>query len=128
VLQVKGTGAGGGNGVNFVSPFALHADGDWLDAGTLAEIPQGGVRTLELGGEKVVLSRQGSIVTCFQYACAHLGFPIHDGEVEDGIITCPHHGFRYDLASGECLTAPEVQLQSHAVRVIGVRVEVRLAK
>jgi nitrite reductase/ring-hydroxylating ferredoxin subunit len=128
VLQVKGTGAGGGNGVNFVSPFALHADGDWLDAGTLAEIPQGGVRTLELGGEKVVLSRQGSIVTCFQNACAHLGFPIHDGEVEDGIITCPHHGFRYDLASGECLTAPEVQLQSHAVRVIGVRVEVRLAK
>ena len=48
--------------------------------------------------------------------------------VEDGIITCPHHGFRYDLGSGECLTAPEVQLQSHAVRVIGSRVEVRLAK
>jgi nitrite reductase/ring-hydroxylating ferredoxin subunit/Fe-S cluster biogenesis protein NfuA len=128
VLQVKGTGAGGGNGVNFVSPFALHADGDWLDAGTLAEIPEGGLRTLELGGQKILLSRQGKAVTCFQNACAHLGFPIHDGDVEDGIITCPHHGFRYDLASGECLTAPEVQLQSHAVRVIGVRVEVRLAK
>ena len=80
-----------------------------------------------LGGEKVLLSRRGKTVTCFQNACAHLGFPIHDGGVEDGIITCPHHGFRYDLASGECLTAPEVQLQPHAVRVIGARVEVRLA-
>jgi nitrite reductase/ring-hydroxylating ferredoxin subunit/Fe-S cluster biogenesis protein NfuA len=127
VLQVRGSGAGNGTGVNFVSPFALHADGNWLDAGTLSEIPEGGVRSLQLGGEKVLLSRRGKTVTCFQNACAHLGFPLHDGDVEDGIITCPHHGFRYDLTSGECLTAPEVQLQPHAVRVIGVRVEVRLA-
>ena len=74
-----------------------------------------------------MLSRQGAVVTCFQNACAHLGLRIDDGGIEDGIITCPHHDFRYDLASGECLTAPEVQLQSHAVRVIGGRVEVRLA-
>jgi hypothetical protein len=51
----------------------------------------------------------------------------HGGDVEQGIITCPHHGFQYDLSSGECLTAPEVALQSHAVRVIGNRVEVRLS-
>ena len=127
VLQVKGSGAAGQSSVNFVSPFALNATGNWLDAGALVEIPQGGVLAKTIGGEKVLLSRRGSIVNCFQNACAHLGFPITDGEVEDGIITCPHHGFRYDLASGECLTAPEVQLQPHAVRVIGARVEVRLA-
>ncbi len=85
-------------------------------------------RSTEIGGEKVLLSRNGAVVTCFQNACAHLGLPIDDGEIEDGIITCPHHDFQYDLASGECLTAPEVQLQSHAVRVIGHRVEVRLSK
>ena len=53
---------------------------------------------------------------------------IHDGEIEDGIITCPYHQFRYDLATGECLTAPAVQLQAHAVRIVGTRVEVRLSK
>lgn len=127
VLQVKGLGAGGQSSVNFVSPFALNATGNWLDAGALLDIPEGGVLSKTLGGEKVLLSRQGSIVTCFQNACAHLGLPLTDGEVEGGIITCPHHGFRYDLSSGECLTAPEVQLQPHAVRVIGFRVEVRLA-
>jgi Fe-S cluster biogenesis protein NfuA len=35
--------------------------------------------------------------------------------------------FQYDLSSGECLTAPEVRLRSHAVRVVGRRVEVRLS-
>lgn len=126
VLQVKGSGAVNENAVHFVSPFANQA-GDWLDAGTLSDIPDAGVRSLVVGGEKVLLSRRGTVVTCFQNACAHLGFPIHDGEVEGGIITCPHHGFRYDLASGECLTAPEVQLQSHAVRVSGSKVEVKLS-
>ena len=66
-------------------------------------------------------------MSCFQNACGHLGMEIDGGEIEDGIITCPYHGFRYDLASGECLTAPEVQLQPHAVRVTGERVEVRLS-
>ena len=127
VRQVKGLGSGGEGSVRFVSPFALGAEGNWLAAGALSDIPEGSIRATEIGGEKLLLSRQGPIVTCFQNACAHLGFPLHDGEIEDGIITCPHHGFQYDLASGECLTAPEVALQSHAVRVIGERVEVRLA-
>ena len=128
IRQVKGLGGGGEGSVRFVSPFALGAEGDWLAAGALSEIPEGSIRASEIGGEKLLLSRQGSVVTCFHNACAHLGLPLTDGDIEDGIITCPHHGFQYDLASGECLTAPEVALQSHAVRVIGERVEVRLAR
>jgi Fe-S cluster biogenesis protein NfuA/nitrite reductase/ring-hydroxylating ferredoxin subunit len=126
VVQVKGLGGSGG--VRFISPFALGATGDWISVATLPQIPDGRVLATEIAGEKVLLARQGAVVTCFQNACAHLGFAIDDGEVDDGIITCPHHGFQYVLASGECLTAPEVQLQSHAVRVIGHRVEVRLAR
>jgi Fe-S cluster biogenesis protein NfuA/nitrite reductase/ring-hydroxylating ferredoxin subunit len=127
VVQVRGSGKGYDGSVNFVSPFAINSGDGWLDAGLITEIPDGGLRALVLGGEKLILSRRGTMVSCFQNACAHLGFALDDGEIEDGIITCPYHGFRYDLASGECLTAPEVQLQPHAVRVIGSRVEVRLA-
>ncbi len=128
IIQTKGRAGGAKNGANFVSPFALNVAGDWLLAGRLNDIPEGGTHALSVNGEKLLLFRRGSIVSCFHNACAHLGFPIHDGAVEDGIIACPHHGFRYDLRTGECLTAPEVQLQPHAVRVIGNRVEVRLAR
>jgi len=128
IVQVKGLAGSEESGVRFVSPFALNDKGDWISAGLLTEIPEGTVCSATIGGEKVLLWRHGSAVTCFQNACAHLGFPIHDGEIDNGIITCPHHGFQYDLSSGECLTAPEVQLQSHAVRVIGPRVEVRISK
>ncbi len=129
IIQVKGLSSGGNDdSVRFVSPFALASTNSWQYATKLSEIPDGGIHSLELAGEKVIISRQGGIVTCFQNACAHLGMAIHDGEIVDGIITCPYHQFRYDLATGECLTAPTVQLQAHAVRIVGTRVEVRLSK
>ena len=130
IEQVRGftNGAGEANAVQFVSPFALNSTSDWAFAAKLDDVPEGGVVQLNLDGEDIVLSRNGRVVSCFQNACAHMGMAIDMGEIADGIITCPHHGFRYDLRSGECLTAPEVALRSHAVRVIGPRIEVRLSK
>jgi Fe-S cluster biogenesis protein NfuA/nitrite reductase/ring-hydroxylating ferredoxin subunit len=124
VIQVKGTGGGTGETARFVSPFA---DGNWLPAGTLEEIPDGGIRTLEAGGVDVILFRRGSTVTSFQDSCSHLSLGISTGEITDGVITCPHHGFRYDLATGECLTAPVVRLRMHDVRVADGNVEIKAA-
>ncbi|MFT3729980.1 MAG: NifU family protein [Hyphomicrobium sp.] len=130
ILQVKGSASGHQDGASlrFISPFANGANGRWHYAARLSEIPDGGVKAQILEGEKILLSRRGSIVTCFENACAHLGLALDDGEITDGVITCPFHQFQYDLMTGECLTAPTVQLHPHAVRVIGSQVEVRLAK
>jgi Fe-S cluster biogenesis protein NfuA/nitrite reductase/ring-hydroxylating ferredoxin subunit len=129
ILQLKGrSGACATDSVRFVSPFALGAIDGWHLVCRLDEIPQGGIIARVVGGENVILSRQGAVVSCFQNACAHFGMELDGGRIESGIITCPYHGFEYDLASGECLTAPEVQLHQHAVKVTGNRVEVRLAK
>lgn len=127
--QVKGLMNGGDkDGVKFVSPFAINQQGSWRFAAKLGAVPEGGILTLALENSRsVLLSRNGAVVACFENACAHLGMQMDMGEVEDGILTCPYHGFQYDLRSGECLTAPEVQLQAHAVRVVGDRVEVRLS-
>jgi nitrite reductase/ring-hydroxylating ferredoxin subunit/Fe-S cluster biogenesis protein NfuA len=112
--------------VHFISPFALHAKAGWLDAGTLAEIREDGVTERKLKGRSVLLAKHGEQVSCFDNSCAHLGMPLEMGEVNDGVITCSYHGFKYLLETGECLTAPEVQLKVHAVRVAGNHVQVRL--
>jgi nitrite reductase/ring-hydroxylating ferredoxin subunit/Fe-S cluster biogenesis protein NfuA len=109
----------------FVSPFALHLEDGWLFAAALDEVPEGGVVRREVGGRDLLLSRNGDAVSCFSNACAHLGRPIDRGLVDGGVITCPAHGFAYLLESGECLTAPQVQLETHPVRVVSGRVEVR---
>ena len=110
-----------------VSPFAFGAGDRWRFAGVLTDIPEGGVRAIEVDGGSFLLSRRGKAVACFRNACAHLGLPLDDGEVENGIIACPHHDFRYDIASGECLTEPDLRLEQVAARVVDQRVEVRIA-
>ena len=120
------TSADGSSTIHFISPFAMHAKAGWLDAGTLDEVPEGGISERKIKGRSVLLSKRGDTVSCFDNSCAHLGMPLEMGEISEGVITCSYHGFQYLLETGECLTAPEVQLKVHAVRVTGNRVQVRL--
>lgn len=110
----------------FISPFAKSADKGWLKTCLIKEIPEGRVLEKQVKDRSVLLYRDGEMVSCVDNVCAHLGMPLEMGEIVDGIITCPYHGFQYLLATGECLTVPEVQLKVHAVRVVGENVEVRL--
>lgn len=126
VRQAKGLRASMDSGKSFVSPFALAGSAEWLTAGQLSDIPEGGILIAELAGEKVLLFRQAEIVTCFQNTCVHLGLALDDGRIDDGIISCSHHGFRYDLRNGECLTVSGMRLRSYAVRVVAQQVDVRL--
>ena len=112
--------------VHFISPFALHAAGGWVDVGAVDDIPESGVTERQVRQRSVLLSRRGSRISCFDNSCAHMGMPLEMAEVNAGVITCSYHGFQYLLETGECLTAPEVQLKVHAVRVVGERVQVRL--
>jgi len=116
----------GASVLHFISPFALNAKAGWLDAGVLADLAEHGVTERTLKGRSVLLAKRGGQLSCFDNACAHLGMPLDMAEVRDGIITCSYHGFKYLLDTGECLTAPEVQLKLHAVRVTDERVQVRL--
>ncbi|NOT46766.1 MAG: Rieske 2Fe-2S domain-containing protein [Acidobacteria bacterium] len=110
----------------FISPFATNAKANWLDTCSLFDIPEFGVIERRVKDRSVLLHRQGDMVSCVDNVCAHLGMPLEMGEVRDGILTCPYHGFQYLLETGECMTVPEVQLKVHAVRVVGDKVEVRL--
>tara|TARA_R110000782_G_scaffold48146_6_gene105524 strand:- start:5488 stop:6384 length:897 start_codon:yes stop_codon:yes gene_type:complete len=112
--------------IHFVSPFARKEDVGWKYIAKVNEIPEQDIATKDLDGHSLILSRFDDRITCFENACAHLGMPLDMGGIENGILTCPHHAFQYSLQSGECLTAPEVQLLAHGVRIVGDNVEVKL--
>lgn len=116
--------------LHFVSPFAIGATSGWTDAAGVDELVAGAVVERTVKGVSLLLYRGAGAsdgqVSCVENQCAHLGMPLEMGRIEDGVLTCPYHGFQYLLETGECLTAPEVQLKVHAVRVIGARVQVRI--
>lgn len=58
--------------------------------------------------------------------CAHQGGPLAQGLVRDGCVTCPWHGWQYDLATGIQTINRQPLQQSYPVRQTGDRVEVFL--
>ena len=126
VLQVNGPAAARTAPVHFVSPFARAGDAGFTDVCALAELPPGLLQVHRVAGREVLLYREDDRVSCVDNACAHLGMTLDGGEVAGGVISCPWHGFRYRLDTGECLTVPQVQLVVHAVRLRDGRIAVKL--
>jgi nitrite reductase/ring-hydroxylating ferredoxin subunit len=88
---------------------------------SIAELGAGPVwRCLEDGTTVVLVRLPAGDVHAFANSCPHLGQPLSDGEVADGVLTCAHHGYAYacdtgrNVAPERDLTAP---LTRHEVRV-----------
>lgn len=98
----------------------------WTPVAVLEEIPDGGARGVEVAGRKVLLHRAGSRVSAMENACSHLGGPLDEGKVQDGVITCPWHGSQFQLSDGRCVRGPATFSQLRLeTRLRAGRVEVR---
>lgn len=51
-------------------------------------------------GHTLALFADGAEIRALDNRCPHMGFPLHRGTVEDGILTCHWHHARFDLATG----------------------------
>jgi nitrite reductase/ring-hydroxylating ferredoxin subunit len=68
----------------------------------------GSLAELEANGRMVVKGRRCPLLVVHDQGrvfalddrCPHLGFALHKGSIRDGILTCPWHHARFDLASG----------------------------
>jgi Fe-S cluster biogenesis protein NfuA/nitrite reductase/ring-hydroxylating ferredoxin subunit len=127
IVKARGICTSDNQTVNFISPFAMGKEKQWFFAANLDELPENQLMVKEIEDRSVILIRLESKVVCYQNACAHLGMPLDQGDLKKGILTCPYHTFEYLVESGECLTVPEIQLHTHAVRVIDNKVEVNLS-
>jgi nitrite reductase [NAD(P)H] small subunit len=67
-------------------------------------IPLGEGKAFALGDHTVAVfrTRQGALYAT-QHTCPHKQGPLADGTIGGTTLTCPLHGFKYDLASGRAL-------------------------
>jgi nitrite reductase/ring-hydroxylating ferredoxin subunit len=71
--------------------------------GTVDEFPFGKIRIVRAESVMVVVNHTESGFCAVENRCPHLGFPIGLGQVEGTVITCPFHGSRFDMCTGENL-------------------------
>lgn len=68
-------------------------------------------------GRDVMLYRRGDEIFAIGNTCPHQGGSLCDGWVEGDIVTCPLHGWEFDLRSGACMTVPGERVARYTVGV-----------
>lgn len=87
-------------------------------AGPADGIPVGEGRSVQVGERRIAIFRaRTGEVFALQAECPHLGGPLEDGITGSGRVTCPLHGFVFELATGQ-----PVGNGCHALRTYPVHV------
>jgi len=77
-----------------------------------------GREIVSAGGKAVVLFHHDDEVYAVDNRCPHMGFPLSDGSVEDGVLTCHWHHARFELSCGDTfdIWADDVQTYPTEIR------------
>jgi nitrite reductase/ring-hydroxylating ferredoxin subunit len=71
-----------------------------VHAGAQADLERTGQLVTKVGSLPVVVFWDDGTAYAIEDRCPHLGFPLHQGTVENGLVTCHWHHARFDLVSG----------------------------
>lgn len=90
-----------------------------IHAAKISEVPNFGKKVVAVGDREILLINiKGQIFAC-ENECPHQGSPLQAGIVKDGHLSCPRHGYRFDLKTGSCLDFPEYTLRLFPVELQG---------
>lgn len=92
---------------------------EFRPAARVEDVPEGAMLGVEVDGVNIVLANQAGEVFALLDRCTHEDFPLSDGELEGGMITCLLHGARFDLKTGAVRALPAVR----PVQVFESRIE-----
>ena len=101
--------------------------GRLIAVGKVAEIPEGEAKVVAVDRRDIAVFRSGGAFFAIDDCCPHAGASLAGGYVEDGVVTCPWHAWRFRLADGAWADNPRVKTGCYAVTVVGDDVFVEVA-
>jgi nitrite reductase/ring-hydroxylating ferredoxin subunit len=90
-------------------------------------LPANAGAAVEVGGRQVALFRQGDAVLAIDNTCPHSGGPLAEGEFQQGIVTCPWHGWAFDARTGCSISPAGHGVARYETRIADGKVYVRRA-
>ncbi len=89
----------------------------WIPIAQLAECPPGAALERVAGDRIVALFNVDGILHALDGVCPHQGGPLGQGRLQGAILTCPWHGWQFDVQSGCNQLNPRICQERFAVRV-----------
>ena len=104
---------------------AERAEDGWLDVCAPEEIPEGRARVVcPKGAERIAVFKHEGAISAVTNVCAHQAGPLGEGKVVNGCITCPWHGYQYEVGTGRAPPPYTEKIVTYRVRINAGRVQV----
>jgi nitrite reductase (NADH) small subunit len=83
------------------------------------EVPPGSIREFQLDGTTIALANVAGKFYAINNTCLHRGGPLGEGELEGKVVTCPWHGWQYDVTTGKVVVNPSVGVDCYTLELRG---------
>jgi nitrite reductase (NADH) small subunit len=98
----------------------------FVRVGKISDFEAGRGKMVVVNGRHVAVFRLGDELHAIDNLCLHRAGPLCDGTITNGVVTCPWHGWSYEIATGTLVQDPRVGVSRHEVHIDGDDVSVRL--
>jgi nitrite reductase/ring-hydroxylating ferredoxin subunit len=103
------------------------AGDSYVTVARVDDVPAGTLRTVHAADEEITLAHCDGGIHATQAHCLHLQGPLGDGMLEGCVLTCPWHGWQYDVRTGENEFDRAIRLRTYEVEVVDGEIRVRLS-
>lgn len=100
--------------------------GSWRTVCRVGELADGEGKTVTVGGRLIAVFLSKGQYLAIDDTCPHMGASLSGGYVEEGIVTCPWHAWRFRLCDGVWADNPRIKIGSYPVRVEADAVQVQV--
>lgn len=84
-----------------------------------SDLPPGTAMELTVQGRVIALYNVEGRFYAIDGICPHAGGPLGEGRLSGNVVTCPWHGWQFDVSSGQHCLNPGLQQTTFAVMVEG---------
>jgi nitrite reductase/ring-hydroxylating ferredoxin subunit len=88
------------------------------------EVKPGHEIVTEVNGKTLAVFNVDGTFHTIDNICIHRGGPLGEGDLEGSVVTCPWHGWQYDVTTGACVTNPAAKVERYEMQVEGTDVKV----
>ncbi len=100
---------------------------DFTRAAGVDEIPAGGIKSIEIDGERIVICHAPDGFYAVADECSHDTAPFRGGALDGHTLVCPRHGATFDVRSGEATGPPAVVgIDKYEVKIDGNDIYVKI--
>lgn len=92
----------------------------WIELGPEADFPRGSQKSTNTQGVPITVFNIEGLYLAIVNVCPHAGLPLGGGERCGTTITCPFHGYTYNLQTGKNIDFPDAE---EPVKTVPARVE-----